>query len=54
MPKGGNYVRRNEINLLWDMLYALSDIEQKNGMAERAGFEPAWDCSQTDFESAPL
>jgi hypothetical protein len=19
-------------------------------MAERAGFEPAWDCSQTDFE----
>ena len=23
-------------------------------MAERAGFEPAWDCSQTDFESAPL
>lgn len=23
-------------------------------MAERAGFEPACDCSQTDFESAPL
>ena len=23
-------------------------------LAEREGFEPSWDCSQTDFESAPL
>ena len=23
-------------------------------LAETAGFEPAWDCSLTDFESAPL
>ena len=23
-------------------------------MAQRVGFEPTWDCSQTDFESAPL
>jgi hypothetical protein len=22
----------------------------KGKLAERAGFEPAWDCSQTDFE----
>ncbi|MDD4494668.1 MAG: hypothetical protein PHV32_10060, partial [Eubacteriales bacterium] len=23
-------------------------------LAERAGFEPAWDCSQTDFENSTL
>ena len=23
-------------------------------LAQREGFEPSWDCSQTDFESAPL
>ena len=23
-------------------------------LAQRVGFEPTWDCSQTDFESAPL
>ena len=23
-------------------------------LAERVGFEPTWDCSLTDFESAPL
>ena len=25
-----------------------------SSLAEKVGFEPTWDCSQTDFESAPL
>ncbi len=27
---------------------------QTDFLAQREGFEPSWDCSQTDFESAPL
>ncbi len=28
--------------------------ETEGIVAQREGFEPSWDCSQTDFESAPL
>ena len=33
---------------------AIESASTRNSVAEEVGFEPTWDCSQTDFESAPL
>ena len=37
-----------------DPQFFRQEVSCKAFLAETGGFEPTWDCSQTDFESAPL
>ncbi len=42
---------RHQLEYYSELLYVLFDIKK---MAERMGFEPMWDCSQTVFKTASL